>query len=212
MALRHTLFVACMSMLFPVAATVAPVSAAQAGTASDELLRATLVNDAICLVQYERPRVDSFLKLTAGTPRLDAQSRLLGNSACMKEDRLSYQPSQLRGALFIALYQSQYGMGEAGVVDPAQEAVAWPRPADARTAAVQQFATCVVRADPRSARQVVMALPASREEGAAIDALRPQLDGCLNKGSRIVFNRMALSGILAEALYRLAPSAPVNGI
>jgi len=118
MARRHTLFVACMSMLFPVAAAVAPVSAAQAGTASDEILRATLVNDAVCLVQYERPRVNSFLKQAAGTSRLDAQSRLLGNSACMKEDRLSYQPGQLRGALFIALYQSQYGMGEAGLWTP----------------------------------------------------------------------------------------------
>jgi len=57
-----------------------------------------------------------------------------------------------------------------------------------------------------------MASPASREESAAIDALRPQLDACLNRGSRIVFNRMALSGMLAEALYRLAPSSPANGI
>jgi hypothetical protein len=212
MADRKTLFVAGLSMLLPVAGLTAPMAAARAGTVPDDRLRAVLVNDATCLVQYDRPRVDAFLKMTPGTPRIERESRLIGGSACLQGDRLSYEPGQLRGALFIALYQSQYATGDPGVVDPAQEATAWPQAADVRTAAVQQFATCAVRADPEDARRIVLASPESSDESAGIDGLRPHLDGCFPKGGSIIFNRMALSGLLAEALYRLAPASPVSGI
>jgi hypothetical protein len=211
MSLRHMLLVACVSVLLPVVTTAVSANQAQAGVVTDDRLRALLVNDATCLIEYSRPRVNAFLRMAPETPNGEAQARLLGQSACMEGDRLSFQPNQLRGALFIALYQAQFGTSEPGLVDPGQEATVWPRSSDTRIAAMQSFAACVVRADPADARRAVLATPDSAAENVAIAGLRPQLDSCFPKGGTAAFNRMALSGLLAEALYRLAPSAPGMG-
>jgi hypothetical protein len=211
MALRHTLFVACMSMLIPATMTVVPTSSAQARPVADDRLRMILVNDASCLVEYNRPRVDAFLKMAPDTAGVEQEARLLGRNACMEGDLLSFEPNQLRGALFIALYQTQYGVGEPGLVEPSQDAAAWPRSPAVHFAALQDFAACAVHADPADARRIVLAAPDTRDENAAVDGIRPHLDGCFPKGGTITLNRMALSGILAEALYRLAPSSPLSG-
>jgi hypothetical protein len=201
--------VACATLLVP--------AAAQAGegfewTRSAASPRSTMVADAQCLIDYDQRSVSSFLKSVPGDQTHDAQAGRVLRDACLANEPIRPTATQLRGFLYVALYRDRFAAGFRDLVDPAMSATVWPRSSDQRFLLLQQFSECVVRENAQDARAVVLAQPGSAAESAALSALQPHLGGCAMHGSWLTFNRMALAGILAEALYRLTPSASGAGI
>jgi hypothetical protein len=78
------------------------------------------------------------------------------------------------------------------------------RPAVASRDETELMALCVVRASPGKVTALLWTPPASDAEGAAIGALRPELNSCLRAGSSVTLNRLGGRAILALAAYRLA--------
>lgn len=67
-----------------------------------------------------------------------------------------------------------------------------------------KFGDCTVRTAPVAARALLQALPGREEERIAVDALRPALASCLEKGSQVTLNRTRLRGAIAVSYYSLA--------
>ena len=76
---------------------------------------------------------------------------------------------------------------------------------------VQEFGACVVQADTGAALGLVRSAPGSREEAAAVAAMRPALSPCISRGAKLNFTRDELRLAVAEPLYHALTggSAPV---
>lgn len=69
--------------------------------------------------------------------------------------------------------------------------------------AVRQFGDCVVGLAPAGALRLVQSTAGSRDEAAAIDALRPSLNDCLAPRQNFTVKRADLRLIVAEPLYHM---------
>lgn len=72
-----------------------------------------------------------------------------------------------------------------------------------RLVAVRQFGDCVVDLAPVKALRLVQSSVGSRDEAAAIDALRPSLNDCIAPRQNFTVKRGDLRLIVAEPLYHM---------
>ena len=172
--------------------------------------RARLTLDALgrCLVREEPAKVGAFLKLVPGSRASRDAARKLQSDDCMVAGTVDAPDAALRGSLFTALYRSEFGTGADPLqpVGPDFKAEAAGQPADIADAYVasRSFAECVVRADEKEARALVLAEPASADEAEAAKALTPAIAGCLPAGQTLELTKTTLVRLLAEMLYRLS--------
>ncbi len=77
---------------------------------------------------------------------------------------------------------------------------------------LSRFGECVVRVDPASVHWFLTQKPASKEESAALERVKPLLGRCLIKGEEFKLNLSMLRGTLAYNFYRLAhaPRGPLT--
>ena len=88
------------------------------------------------------------------------------------------------------------------------DAIAALRTRSVASTALAKFGECVVRNDAGLSHRLLMAIPDSDEEGAAIASLQPVLGQCLTAGQTLKFNKTMLRGTIAANYYRLAHASP----
>ena len=108
----------------------------------------------------------------------------------------------MSGLAFAGGLAEQLIMRSHATTDPAALATASFEPRDRN----EGMTHCVVRHSPAAVRAVLDTGPASAEEAAALQALRPAIAGCLQGADEARFNRLGLRSLVALALYRLAES------
>jgi hypothetical protein len=166
-----------------------------------------LVEVARCVVGRARGASE---KLLEATPESNQEASIRWGPIKARLDQCSkmYMAATgvvLRGALAQVLYEERFGPKPptvaAAVAPPPFE---WPAKGQtsAQLATIYDFAGCVVAADPVGARNLVLAIPGSDDESAALRTLRPRFAPCLVRDVTFNTNRETLRAVLAESLYR----------
>ena len=78
---------------------------------------------------------------------------------------------------------------------------------DVAYAFLSHYGECAVRADPASAKALLVTKPDSEEESSRFAALVPTFSRCLPEGRTLRFGKVALRGSVAINYYRLAHAA-----
>jgi len=110
-----------------------------------------------------------------------------------------------RAEIAYAALQNRLGKGAVDTASPPPRA-RWAllsTDGNQRLVAVRQFGDCVVDLAPAKALRLIQSPAGSRDEAAAIDALRPSLDDCLAPRQNFTVKRGDLRLILAEPLYHM---------
>jgi hypothetical protein len=178
-----------------------------------ERARYTLNAYASCLVHLNRKGVEATLKIPVGTKASDDAEVKLSVDDCMGTGELKMDGSLLRGALYRALYRTDFWRNpptlSAEGLDYARDM--GPGLDTSQYVALRQYGECIVRADPADARNVMLSATATATEHDALLRLSPTFSTCLAKGSQIKFSKPTLLGLLAEVMYRLSQPSPVPG-
>lgn len=165
--------------------------------------RVALAQFANCVSKARPAVVDAFLT-RAEKWNIDA----LIVSSCLDTGTIKFPPILLRGALFAVKYRAVRHLTPPSLspTSPtyANDFIGHPAEFVASYISQHEFADCVVRGNPSSAHAAVMAAPASAAEQEAFRVLAPQLSACIVTGANVQFSKVALSGLIAESLYRLA--------
>ena len=174
----------------------------------EDRAKVTLVRYADCLIDRKVRSVERALRLYAAADYSKALSNLSVNE-CLSSGELRFSPPLLRGALFISLYRRDFGRAVPTLVPgPFDFAADLNMPADSpewpEFVGLRRMADCVARADVSAAHVVVTAPIAGQREAEGYAALAPHLSGCLPGGKRFKFNKLMLSSLLAEVLYKEA--------
>jgi hypothetical protein len=166
---------------------------------------------AACVIRYNPGKVRAALQLAIDDP---AYTRMLADAAvddCLMSGEIRFSMDRLRGALYTALYRSQF----AHMAVPLGENPLFPYSAVLTSGSkeVQQhallvaFADCVVRKNPSESRALVLGPTAKRQEAVALEGLTPILGTCMPQGATVHFSKAMLYGLIAEALYRESVAA-----
>jgi hypothetical protein len=75
---------------------------------------------------------------------------------------------------------------------------------DTRSIVQQDFGHCVVIANWAAARDFLRSKPRSKEETAAIEALKPALGPCIDNGAKVELTKPGIRYALSEPFYHLA--------
>jgi hypothetical protein len=127
-----------------------------------------------------------------------ALARLAGND-CLMRGELRMSPMLMRGAVYRALYIRAFG--RSAPQPPKTDVVS------TSTDPLRVFGQCVNRLDPANVRALVLAVPATSTEAAALQALTPIFSRCVAPGQNIRFSRAVVQSALAESAYRDAVTA-----
>lgn len=160
-----------------------------------EQARDTLYRYALCLVGARRGRVERALAIRDEAER-GAELGRIATSHCLLEGRIQMGEPLLRGALYRALYLKDFGEAGTGELRVSSS------PDEVSNDPLGAFGNCVMSIAPDSVRAFVVARPITPEEDVALNALMPNLAGCVAPGDKVKFNRAMLQAILAEALYK----------
>ena len=181
---------------------------ADATMPKDDLVRTFMVDYARCIYELDRRSVDKMLDQIPGTDGYTKAAQRAAVNQCLATGDMRFQQSSLQGAAYIYKYKTEFGT-RAPVLkpDPVDYAAlargAAPEWAG-RYIAYRKLAQCVVRADPVASRALVLGPIGSASEAGAIQTLGPSLGTCLDKGATVNLTKERLTGIVAEALYRLS--------
>jgi hypothetical protein len=166
-----------------------------------------LVEVARCVVRRAHGAAE---KLLETTPESVAESNVRWGSIRARLDQCSQMyvgatGVVLRGAIAQALYEEKFA-ARAPDANPTAVPLAHDWPATGETAAqlatIYSFADCFVAAQPASVRQLVLTVPGSAEESAALRAMRPNFASCLVKDVTFNTNRETMRAVLTESLHR----------
>lgn len=182
------------------------------GITRGDLARRTLYSFAACVVYRHRNQALQWLSLPQNDPSLSKKAYNFADDRCLMNGDMQFSLNLFRGALYAALYRTQFG-----------EKALLPSATSAAVAAgnagplvhmydmLTEFANCVVRREPSDVRDLVVAIPGTTRENQALAALSPQFPLCVVKDSRLQLTKSVVSALLAEALYEQSASlAPVS--
>ncbi|ATE63141.1 hypothetical protein [Rhizorhabdus dicambivorans] len=174
--------------------------------------RQTMLDYARCLIRSNETRVRAFATVFPDTLDYQSRAKRLSTDECIGDGILSFNTGILRASVYTALYLQDFGRSapalSATPIDYKADTTGQDPARANQYVVLREFAECVVRAAPAESRAVVIGPIGSKAEDEAFRALAPSLGPCLPQGSSIKAGRTMLSGLLAEALYRLsaAPS------
>ena len=176
--------------------------------AKDDLVRTFMVDYARCIYDLDRRSVDKMLDQVPGTEEYTKAAQRAAVNQCLATGDMRFQQSSLQGAVFIHKYRAAYGrlapMLRDAPFDYASLAASAPADWKGRYLAYRRFGECVVRRDPVAARAMVMGPTGSASEAGAIQTLGPSFSACIDAGVNANFTKDRLSGVVAEALFRLS--------
>jgi hypothetical protein len=201
-------------------ASVAAPAAAQSSAALDPAAlvaaRQSLAEFATCLSTSKQDRIARLFDLPVDSPEYRRIAQRLyetEDSACVSDGSLKYNRVLFSGALFGALYTRDFGYGGPSsfpetLTTRYAERYRAPHSADARQAiALEAFGECVARAEPATARQLLLSTPGTAAEQTQFAALAPRFGACVVKDARVEMSKSIVRGAVAEGLYRLSRAA-----
>jgi hypothetical protein len=178
------------------------------GKSKDDVVRAFMVQYARCAYELDKRGAEKLMDMIPGTRAYSQMAKRVADNRCMAVGDIKFQHSSLQGALYAYRYKAEFGARapalNADPVDYAKLATSAEAPWAARYVAYRKLAQCVVRADPIASRALVMGPVGGAAEAGAVQAISASLGGCLEKGATLALTKDRLTGIVAEALYRLS--------
>ncbi|WEK00308.1 MAG: hypothetical protein P0Y59_01010 [Candidatus Sphingomonas phytovorans] len=218
-----------MKILAIAAACLVPLAASAAAGADEAAALREVRATAECVVEQKANLVADLLGTLPGSDEENrAAARLKTIYATCSGDKFALAISKSSQGLF----NGRSGLAAAAVVSAGmdgrgvntsrvQGAQAWyahaiagktaGRGYDAVAINTQEFGTCVVRAAPEGAVQLVRSRTGSAEEEQALAAITPVLSGCVFQGKPISMNRNHLRLMIAEPLYHAIVDGPSAG-
>jgi hypothetical protein len=175
-----------------------------------------------CVLSRSKGRVAKFVDMRVGEQEYADYMRGLfdrSDDFCLSQGWLQFHDIHFRGALFQALYNSEFKSGPPsfGAVTTSNYRALYPEtlsPPARNTVALEQFGECVARADPQGVHDLLRSLAGSSRETALFQQLSPRFSACIPQGEKLAFSKIVLKGALAEGMYRLskaAEAAPPGG-
>lgn len=226
MSVRATCMIAIAWALTPVTAAMAQETgtlrthrAAQIDGRGPNAARIAMEQFGSCLVSRSRARVSKFVDMPVDGGEYTKYLRVLFDSVgdeCLSGGELQFNEGVLRGALFQALYKSEFGRtGPTAFAPGASSGYRTLYGSELSSAArssiaLVNFGECVGRADAANVRALMLAMAGSSQENGHFNALAPRFNACVPKGETIAFSKVMLKGALAEGLYRLSKSSTVK--
>ena len=153
-----------------------------------------------CVVERSTEEARRVLALDFRTGRYRTALELLAGDhpRCVpRGHRLGFSGMLLAGGMAEHLFLSDHGAADAAQLLAQRPADPAPRNAS------ESLSYCTVRRSAGAARAVLATPPASPEEAAALDALRPALGACLTEPDEARMNRPGLRSLIALAFYHL---------
>lgn len=190
--------------------------AAQIDEGNPNAPRLTMEAFGACVVSRSKGRVAKFVDMRVDDPGYDDYMRGLFDRSgdfCLSGGQLRFQYTHFRGALFQALYASEFRNNAPISFAAAQSSnyrALYPESLSSlarTTIALEQFGECVALADPESVRGLLRSLAGSSQESALFGKLGPRFGACVPKGETLAFSKIVLKGALAEGMYRLSKAA-----
>lgn len=176
--------------------------------AKDDLVRTFMVDYARCIYDIDRRSVDKMLDQVPGTDGYTKAAQRAAVNQCITTGDMRFQQSSLQGAVYIYKYKAEFGTRAPALkTEPVDYAVLAKGAAPdwaGRYVAYRKLAQCVVRADPVASRALVLGPIGGASEAGAIQTLGASLGTCLDKGATVNLTKERLTGVVAEALYRLS--------
>ncbi|HEY0027491.1 MAG TPA: hypothetical protein VGC35_06445 [Allosphingosinicella sp.] len=168
---------------------------------------------AECTLRRGRGSVERYLAAPiGGSEEAKLRKRILVDD-CLGAGSLTLPLEVIRGALFEQLYLADFKtapVADLSAVPAIDYTIGYAQPIAPQASngiALARFGDCVARTDPGNARSMLVNVPDSRGETAALQALKSRLGGCIPQGQKISFSRSVLRASIAEGLYRLARAA-----
>lgn len=210
---------------------VAPVAAQETGTlikrraaqideGNPNAGRLTMEAFGACVVSRSKGRVDKFISMRVAEPEYrDYLKALFSRSEdqCLSSGQLRFFDIHFRGALFQALYASEFKNGgptDFDTIKSSNYRALYPEtlsPAARNAIALEQFGECVARADAGNVRKLLRSLAGSTQETALFGALSPRFGACVTTGEKLAFSKVILKGALAEGMYRISKAVEAGG-
>jgi len=194
-------------------------------SASQKLSRLVGEQYAACLVKKSRPAVMATLDAPFGDLNTALRFYSLMKGACLDDvmkpkmitapGALEMPPLVGRGLLYEALYREDFSSNGTAPVFSGMTRIGYkfaglekPGSLGRDYRAFMSIGECTVRADPDRARILIMSKPASKQETAALAAIRPARLACTPPAARqLAFAPAAERGMIAEPLYRLTQAS-----
>lgn len=196
--------IAQLSPAFPEASRAAEIK--KVGSSSGDAARSTMNAFARCMLKSRRNLVMTWLHRSPDQVGTNEALHEIMYPRCLDDGRLQFQGNIFRGSVFTSLYQQEFGRKAPQLTPVAVSAeevpIAGQNPTFQQFSTQLQFADCVVRRDPQSAREIVLGKPGSPEEREHFQRLATQFPLCLANGSQMKFSKTVLAGLVAEALYQ----------
>jgi hypothetical protein len=176
--------------------------------ASDREAQVAMHRFGACVADRSPQAVAELLALDFRTPQYRTGLRTLGeqNGTCLNvRGRMRSAQLLFAGAIAERLIERDRAPLNVRLARAALQ------PATAAFAPSDALAICVVRSVPDQVAQLFASSPTTREEAAAVAALRPAADLCAGSRSRVEGSDAAMRAILATAAFRtLRAAAPAN--
>jgi hypothetical protein len=179
-----------------------------ASKSREDVVRTFLLDYSRCVVNLDKRGAARLMDMIPGTAAYTQMAKRVAVNSCMAVGDMKITHSALQGALYAYRYRADFGTRAPALktdpIDYAAIAGSAESPWAGRYVAYHKLAQCVVRADPIAARALVMAPIGSANETGAVQTLAGQLGTCLDKGATVNLTKERLTGLVAEALYRLS--------
>lgn len=178
------------------------------GLSDADRARIALVAFGECTVARSPKLAQELVTTPADEAAVDKVLARMATPDCLREGEMRMSGMLMRGAVFVGLYRSAYGRARPAIsnepTDFSKEVSNVAKPSARQHMILREFGDCIVRAAPEQSRALLLAVPASKAEQAAFGEIVPKLGPCLVAGNNVTFSKITLTGVVGEALYRLA--------
>lgn len=184
----------------------APAEIPTGAMSKDDKARIVTIRFAACLIKARRSAAMAAIQPEPW--EADAGGKLLKivDSRCLESGELKMPTNLLRGALYQVLYREKFPDGPPALPPSAIDFTAKRGGSftdeEKTEIALRQFGDCVARRDINDAHAMIMSIPGSSAETAALKSLVPHFSPCIVQGSKWTLNRNSVAAILSEVLYR----------
>lgn len=179
--------------------------------------RATMRAYTACLVasadtSFERTALMNFLRVPPQAPDAQRLEKKTEKPECLPTSGADYISVRLtsdlaRGGIMRALYLETRRTPPRFRVRP-EDIAGVTTAGNATFDLLHRFGACIVARQRGDAERFLTSKVGSSEEGMAIRALAPTLNGCLEKGLSVHFSYGMLESVIAEALFDQSSAVP----
>lgn len=178
--------------------------------------------DCVTAQKSRAPAVHAFLRAVPNQPAFDAAAMKAADLACLNSAaarthgkiEMRLQPASFRDALFPSLYRRAFGKTGPVAGLKEQPPLRLSTEFDGNVAelpseyvAGRLFGDCVAREDTADAHALLTAKPATTDEAAAIDRLKPAFAACIKQAQTVSLTPEAIRATVGEAMYKLRSAA-----